>query len=111
MNRQTLGAVRKLKDGEGNYLWMPGIAGNVPNTILGAPYVEMPDMPNIGAGLFPIAVGDWQRAYRVVDRVLISVLRDPFTQSGSGQILFRARKRVGGAVTLGEAIVKVKCST
>jgi hypothetical protein len=68
---------------QGNYLWMPGIAGNVPNTILGAPYAEMPDMPNEGAGLFPIAVGDWQRAYRVVDRVLISVLRDPFTQSGS----------------------------
>jgi HK97 family phage major capsid protein len=110
MNRQTLGSVRKLKDGDGQYLWLPGIAGNVPNTILGAPYAEMPDMPNEGAGLYPIAVGDWQRAYRVVDRVLISVLRDPFTQSGSGQILFRARKRVGGAVTLGEAIAKLKCS-
>jgi HK97 family phage major capsid protein len=110
MNRTTLGSVRKLKDGMGNYLWMPGIAGNIPNTILGAPYAEMPDMPLEGAGLFPIAVGDWQRAYRVVDRVLISVLRDPFTQSGSGQILFRARKRVGGGVTLGEAIAKLKCS-
>lgn len=111
LNRQTLGSARKLKDGMGNYLWLPGIAGNVPNTILGAPYAEMPDMPNEGAGLYPIAVGDWMRAYRVVDRVLISVLRDPFTQSGSGQILFRARKRVGGAVTLGEAIAKLKCST
>jgi HK97 family phage major capsid protein len=37
------------------------------------------------------------------------VLRDPYTQSGSGQILFRARKRVGGAVVKAEAIVKLKC--
>lgn len=111
MNRQTLGSVRKLKDGNGQYLWLPGIAGNVPNSILGAPYAEMPDMPNEGAGLYPVAVGDWFRAYRVVDRVLISVLRDPFTQANAGQILFRARKRVGGAVTLGEGIAKLLCST
>jgi len=44
--RTTLGAIRKLKDGNGQYLWVPGIVGNVPNTILGAPYVEMPDMPS-----------------------------------------------------------------
>ena len=111
MNRQTLGSIRKLKDGDGQYLWLPGIAGNVPNTILGAPYVEMPDMPNEGAGLYPVAVGDWQRAYRIVDRVMISVLRDPFTVANAGQILFRARKRVGGAVVLGEACAKLKCST
>lgn len=111
MTRATLGSVRKLKDGEGGYLWLPGIANGVPNTIMGAPYAEMPDMPAIGAGLYPIAVGDWRRAYRVVDRITIQVLRDPFTIANSGQILFRARKRVGGAVTLGEAIVKLKCST
>jgi HK97 family phage major capsid protein len=104
MNRATLGTVRKLKDGDGQYLWLPGIAGNVPNTIMGSPYAEMPDMPNIAAGTKPIAVGDFFQGYRVVDRVVISVLRDPFTQSGSGQILFRARKRVGGAVVKGEAI-------
>lgn len=106
MNRKTIGIIRQLKDGDGQYLWLPGLAGNVPNTILGMTYAEMPDMPDVGAGLYPVAIGDWNRAYRIVDRVLISVLRDPFTQSGSGQILFRARKRVGGAVTLGEAIAK-----
>lgn len=110
MNRQTLGSVRKLKDGDGNYLWMGGIANNVPNTILGAPYAEMPDMPNEGAGTYPIAVGDFYRGYRVVDRVLISVLRDPYTVANVGQILYRARKRVGGAVVLSEAITKLKCS-
>lgn len=110
MNRKTLGAIRLLKDGGGQYLWQPGVPGALPNTLLGLTYAEMPDMPDVGAGTYPVALGDWQRAYRVVDRVLISVLRDPFTQSGSGQILFRARKRVGGGVTLGEAIAKQKIS-
>jgi HK97 family phage major capsid protein len=110
LNRQTLGSVRKLKDLYGSYIWLPGIQGGVPNTILGSPYVEVPDMPNEAAGSFPIAVGDFSQGYRIVDRVLISVLRDPFTIANAGQILFRARKRVGGAVVKGEAITKLKCS-
>lgn len=110
-NRATLGAVRKLKDGNGVYIWLAGLVGNVPNTILGAPYVEMPDMPDVGANLYPIAVGDFNRAYRIVDRVLISVLRDPYTVANAGQILYRARKRVGGGVVLGEAIVTHQCHT
>lgn len=109
MNRQTLGSVRRLKDSQKNYIWQPGVAGNVPNTILGASYVELPDMPNEGAGLYPIAVGDFNQAYRIIDRVMISVLRDPFTIANTGQVLFRARKRVGGGVVKGEAIAKLQC--
>jgi HK97 family phage major capsid protein len=109
LNRQTLGSVRKLKDLYGGYIWQPGIMGNVPNTILGSSYVEVPDMPNEGAGTTPIAVGDFSQAYVIADRVLLSVLRDPFTIANAGQILFRARKRVGGAVVKGEAIAKLTC--
>jgi HK97 family phage major capsid protein len=110
MNRQTIGAVRKLKDSTNRYIWQPGIANAAPSTILDATYVELPDMPAIAANAFPIAFGDFQRGYRIVDRVLISVLRDPFTQAGNGQIKFLARKRVGGAVVQGEALAKLKCS-
>jgi HK97 family phage major capsid protein len=110
MNRQTLGSVRKLKDTQNQYLWQPGIAGNVPNTILGATYVELPDMPNEAAGSTPIAVGDFNKGYRIVDRVLLSVLRDPYTIANTGQILYRARKRVGGQVVQSEALAKLKCS-
>lgn len=113
LNRQTLGSVRRLKDAQKQYIWQPGAGAGVglPNTILGAPYVEMPDMPNEGANTYPIAVGDFYRGYRIVDRVGMSVLRDPYTLSSTGQVLIRARKRVGGAVVLPEAIVKLKCST
>jgi HK97 family phage major capsid protein len=111
MNRQTLGQIRQLKDGNGQYLWLPGIAGLQPNTILGQPYAEMPDMPNVGSGTYPILVGDIYRGYRVVDRLELGVLRDPYTGAPAGQVKLWARKRVGGGVTLGEAMAKMLIST
>lgn len=109
-NRSTLGAIRKLKDGNGQYLWVPGIAGNVPNTVINSPYVEMPDMPNIGAGLYPVAYGDFRKGYIVVDRIAISFQVDYITGADNGLIVFRGRKRVGGGVRLAEAIKKLKIS-
>ena len=110
LNRATLGAVRRLKDSQNNYIWMPGLASGVPNTILGQPYVEVPDMPDVAAGAFPIVFGDIRRAYTIVDRVNLSVLRDPFTQATNGNIRFIARRRVGGQVVLAEAARKLKVS-
>lgn len=109
LNRTTLGSVRKLKDADKGYIWMPGIGGQ-PNTIDGDPYVEVPDMPSEGAGLFPIAYGDFSRAYTLVDRIQMEMLRDPYTQATSGNIRFIFRRRLGGQVTLAEAIRKLKCS-
>lgn len=106
MNRSTIGAIRKLKDKDDQYLWMPGLAQNVPNTILGAPYVELPDMPNVGSGAYPIILGDWSRAYTLVDRIAMEFLRDPYTQATSGNVRFIFRRRLGGQVVLPEAIRK-----
>lgn len=111
LNRTTLAEVRKLKDSQNQYIWQPGLADLRPNTILGAPYVEMPDMPDVAANAYPVAFGDWRRAYRIVDRISMSVLRDPYTQQTSGNVRFHARRRVGGAVVLGEAFVKLKIAT
>ncbi len=108
LNRATLGEVRKLKDAQNNYIWQPGVAGGIPNSILGQPYVEVPDMPDVAAGAFPIVFGDLRRAYTIVDRINLSVLRDPFTQATSGNIRFIARRRVGGQIVLAEAIRKLK---
>ncbi|MBK5958103.1 phage major capsid protein [Rhodoplanes elegans] len=111
LNRTTLGSVRKLKDTTNQYLWQPGVANGVPNSILGAPYVEVPDMPNEAANAYPVAFGDFRRAYTLVDRIVMELLRDPYTQATSGNIRFQFWKRVGGKVTLAEAIRKMKCST
>ncbi len=111
LNRNTLASVRKLKDSQNQYIWQPGMAPGQANTILGAPYVEVPDMPNEAANAYPMAYGDWRRAYLIVDRITMSVLRDPFTRASQGQVKFVARRRVGGQVVLAEAIRKLKCST
>lgn len=110
MNGTTLASVRKLKDGQGAYIWAPGIAPGQPETLLGRPVIEAPDMPNEGAGAYPIAIGDFNAAYRIMDRVGMSILRDPYTQAANGLVRFHARRRVAGDVVKPEALRIVKCS-
>ena len=109
-NRSTLSAIRKLKDTAGQYVFQAGMSlqGGLTNTILGQPYVEATDMPSIAQNAFPVAYGDFRRAYMIVDRVSLAVLRDPFTQATTGNVRYIARRRVGGQVVLPEAINKLK---
>jgi HK97 family phage major capsid protein len=108
MNGKTLGTVMKLKDGQGNYLWQPGLQAGQPSTLLGRPIIEDPSMADIGANASPIIVGDFAKAYRIFDRVGMSILRDPYTQATKGLVRFHARRRVGGAPVLTEALAKLK---
>lgn len=108
LKRLTIRDIRKLKDGQGAYLWAPGIAGTVPNTILGANYVEMPDMPDVGAGNYPVAYGDFKRAYTIADRIAMSFQADFTTGADDGVVVYRARKRVGGGVRQPDAVKKLK---
>ena len=105
-NRSTLADIRKLKDTAGQYVFQAGmmLTAVVPNTILGYPYVEMPDMPDVASSAKPVAFGDFSRGYMIVDRVALSILRDPFTQATSGNVRYVARARVGGQVVLAEAL-------
>jgi HK97 family phage major capsid protein len=111
MNGTSLAAVRKMKDERGNYLWAPGLAPGQPETLLGRPVVEAVDMPDIGAGAFPIVVGDFQQAYRIYDRVQLGIIRDPYSVATTGLTRFHARRRVGGGVVKAEAIRKLKVAT
>jgi HK97 family phage major capsid protein len=104
MNRASIGAVRKLVDGNTQYIWQPGLALGRPNTIDGDPYMEFPDMPAESAGNKAAAYGDFRRAYTMVDRVGMRLLRDPYTQATGGNIRFLFRRRFGGKVMLAEAI-------
>jgi HK97 family phage major capsid protein len=110
LNRQTLKLVRKLKDGSGNYIWSPGYAIGKPSTILERPYAEAVNMPDVGANTFPIAFGDFRSGYIIVDRTNMEMMRDPYTQAGTGVTRFYASKRVGGQVIKPEAIKVLKIS-
>jgi HK97 family phage major capsid protein len=105
MNRTTLSAARKLKDGMGQYIWQPGLAAGVPNMILDRPYILATDMPQITDGAEALAIGDFRRGYMIVDRIGIQIKRieDVSTISAGGVAIF-ARRRTGGQVVLAEAI-------
>ncbi|MFO1126354.1 MAG: phage major capsid protein [Methylocystis sp.] len=110
LNGSTLAAIRKLKDGQGQYLWQPGLTAGQPETILGRPAIEAVDLPDVGAGAYPIVFGDFATAYRIYDRISISLLRDPYTVATNGLTRFHARRRVGGGVVRAEALRKMKIS-
>jgi len=104
MNRKTVSAVRKLKDGDGHYVWEPGEAGGA--TLLGYPVTEVEDMPDIATDACAIAFGDFARGYLIVDRAGVRVLRDPY--SAKPYVLFYVTKRVGGGVQNFDAIKALK---
>jgi HK97 family phage major capsid protein len=106
MADSTLNAIRKLKDGEGNYLWRPGLAENAPDTLLGKPIEIDDNVDAIGANKYPIFFGNFKRAYLIVDRLGTRVLRDPFT--AKPYVAFYTTKRVGGGIVMYEALKALK---
>jgi len=106
MNRKTQGAIRKLKDDAGNYIWQPAATADGKATLMGFPLVEAEDMPDIAANSLSIAFGDFKRGYLVVDRQGVNVLRDPY--SAKPYVLFYTTKRVGGGVQNFDAIKLMK---
>lgn len=96
MNRNTQKAIRKLKDGEGNYLWQPSFQAGDPATVLGYGITEVAGMPDIAANSTPVVFGDFKRGYLIIDRVGVRVLRDPYTKKP--YIYFYTTKRVGGGL-------------
>lgn len=111
MNRTTIGAVRKLKDSNGRYLWTDPVSEGNPPSILGRPVVEMVDMPDVAANSLAVMFGDLNQGYRIVDRVSLSVMRDPYSIATTGQTRFHARRRVGGSVVKPEALRILKIAT
>jgi HK97 family phage major capsid protein len=107
-NRKTLGVIRKLKDSQNRYIWEPGLPNGNPPSIVDMPYTEVPDMPDIASNALPIALGDWQTGYSIVDRATIAVQRLEELYATSAQIGLLAYKRVGGQVVLSEAIRLLK---
>lgn len=109
MNRNTAALVRKLKDSDGAYHWQPPVQAGQPSTLLGHPVTDDDNVADVGANAFPIWFGDFKRAYLIVDRAGIRVLRDPFT--AKPYVLFYTTKRVGGGIQNFEAIKALKIST
>ena len=106
MNSATLATVRKLKTADGAFLWQPGMVEGQPDRLLGYPVVEAEDMPDVAAGEFPIAFGNFRHGYLIAEHSATRVLRDPF--SNKPFVHFYATKRVGGQVLDSNAIKLLK---
>lgn len=106
MSDAVMGAVRKLKDGDGNYIWAPPSSAAELSTVMGKTVVTDDNMPIIDAGNFPIAFGDFRRGYTIADRMGARILRDPYTNKPF--VNFYTTKRVGGGITNFEAIKLLK---
>lgn len=103
VKRTTYGNILKLK-GADNYFFSQTLLkdGVMGLSLLGRPLMFGEDMPAVAAGNLSVALADWRRAYTIVDRIGVQVLRDPYTKKG--YVKFFTTKRVGGAVTSYDAI-------
>ena len=106
MNSKTAGAVRKMKDADGRFLWSDGLAAGEPARLMGYPVLIAEDMPDIAADAYAIAFGDFKNGYTIAERPDLRILRDPF--SAKPHVLFYATKRVGGDVSDFAAIKLLK---
>lgn len=106
MNSKTAGAVRKMKDADGRFLWSDGLAASEPARLMGYAVLICEDMPDIAANAYAIAFGDFNAGYTIAERPDLRILRDPF--SAKPNVLFYASKRVGGDITDYNAIKLLK---
>lgn len=109
MARPTVGVLRKFKDTTGQYLVQPSVQAGQPSNLLGYPLYEDEEVPVIAANSFSVALGDWRKAYVIVDRTGVRVIRDPY--SSKPYVLFYTTRRVGGGVQDFEAYKLLKFGT
>lgn len=103
MNDSTVKAIRKLKDGQGQYLWQPSVQAGTPDTILNRPLYTSSYVPAIEASAKTIVFGDFSY-YWVADRQgrVFRRLNELFAVTG--QVGFIATQRVDGKLILPEAL-------
>jgi len=105
MNDSTVKALRKLKNGNGDYIWQPSVTAGTPDTILNRPVYTSSFVPTLAAGAKPILFGDLHY-YWIADREGRRFQRLNELYAPNGQVGFLSSERVDGKLILPEA---VKC--
>lgn len=103
LNDSTVKAIRKLKDGNGNYIWQPSVREGEPDKILNRPYRTSIYVPELAAGNRVMAFGDYSY-YWIADRQGRSFKRLNELYATTGQVGFLASERVDGKLILSEAV-------
>lgn len=103
MNDQTVAAVRKLKDGNGAYMWQPSMTLGQPDRLLGYELYTSPKVPVVAAGARAVAFGDFS-SYWIADRSGRTIKRLNELYATNGQVGFTCTERVDGKLILTEGI-------
>ena len=103
LNDSTVKALRKLKDGSGQYLWQPGLKEGQPDKLLSYRLVTSAYMPEVASGAKPVLFGDFS-SYWIADRQGRSFQRLNELYAATGQIGFRATQRVDGRLVQSEGL-------
>jgi HK97 family phage major capsid protein len=103
VNDATVKAIRKLKDGQGQYLWQPSVQSGTPDTIINRPVLISQYMPTIASAAKTVLFGDF-KYYWIADRQGRTFKRLNELYAANGQVGFLASQRLDGKLILGEAI-------
>lgn len=100
LRRKSFAPITELKDNQGRYIFNTRFLQEERTLqLLGQPIVFMNDMPDIATDSLSMFYGDMAPGYTIVDRVGVTVLVDPYTETANGKIIYKMRKRVGADVT------------
>ena len=110
LNDSTIKAIRKLKDGNGNYIWQPSVREGEPDRILNRPYRTSIYVPELAAGKRVMAFGDYSY-YWIAERQGRSFKRLNELYATTGQVGFLASERVDGKLILSEAVKTLDVKT
>ena len=105
-----IGAVRKAKSGDGQYLWTDSLIAGTPPSFNSRPIVEDPELEDIGAGKRVMIFGDLSY-FKIYDRVGLNIMRDDYSRAKFGEVRFWGRRRTGAGLTLPEAVRTLKIGT
>jgi HK97 family phage major capsid protein len=108
-NTLTQGHLRKLKDSNGQYLWQPSLQAGQPDRLLGYELFTWEELGNpTTSAAFPVAFGDFNKAYTLALRNGMMLIRDSVTTPGYTK--FYSARRIGGIPTNNNAVKFAKCS-
>ena len=107
MNDQTIALLRKLKDGNGAYIWQPSVQAGEPDRILGYPVLTSAFCNNVEAGKPCIAFGDFSY-YKIGERGNRSFQELKELYAGNGMVAFVTKERIDGKLALREAVQILK---
>jgi HK97 family phage major capsid protein len=107
MNDATVKLIRKLKDGNGQYLWQPSVTAGTPDTLLNRPVYTSAYAPTVEAAAKSIAFGDFSYFW-IADRQVRSFKRLNELYAANGYVGFMANQRVDGKLILPEAVQCLK---